>query len=44
MQDRYRQFEGADQMAMFCEPAARNWFSQTLAAAVAVLLRRLAGR
>lgn len=43
MQDRYRQLEGADQMAIFGEPAARSWFSQ-IVAAVAVVLRRIAGR
>lgn len=43
MQDRYRQLEGADQLAIFGEPAAGSRFSRMMAA-VGAVLRRLFGR
>lgn len=38
MQNRYRQLEGADQITLFGEPAARGWLNR-IAVAVGALLR-----
>ncbi|HWK63999.1 MAG TPA: hypothetical protein VNS34_03615 [Rhizobiaceae bacterium] len=43
MQDRYRRLEGADQLAIFGEPAVRGRFSR-LMGALGILLRRFFGR
>lgn len=37
MLDRYRQLEGADQIALFGKPAAPGWFGRMLAALAMVL-------